>query len=247
MAASDAGGPDPDAGAGLPTEPPPTPFERGLAGRAAAPAAGPDRPGRRRIRAVLVVLAAVAVLGGGTAVLLGRSDGAAPAPATDAAAGPAAPDPVVDAALLALLEDVDAAERAMLAFHDAATAALGGAPSDEEALAGVAAAAATGAADLTALRPPLAGTLASAPADAVRVAYLPHLDAWIAYLEAVAAAPTTLFDASGDPFSLRIDATAGVFVAALEDAVAAGVGPEVERAAGAIIERGFPDRSEADL
>ena len=50
-----------------------------------------------------------------------------------------------------------------------------------------------------------------------------------------------------EPFILRINATAGVFAAALEEVVAAGVGPDVAAAATAILERGFPAQEDAQL
>ena len=237
MVASDAGGipsvPGGPSGGPFPSEPPPTPFERATA-----------TPRRRRGRGLAVAVAAVALLAIGAALVTGRWEPLGLASDPDAAA---APDPAVDAALLAVLDMVDGAELAMLAFDDAAGDALADATSEEEALAGIATAAAAGAAELEALRPGLAAPSDMAPAEAVRAAYLPHLDAWITYMAAIAAAPTTVFDATGEPLSLRINATAGVFAAALEEAVAAGVGPDVEEAARAILDRGFPDREDADL
>ncbi len=230
--------------AAVPDGPPPTPYERGAA-PAAAPTRGPAAPTRRRGRAVVIALAAVVLLGGGAALLADRATG----PSGPDAGGPAAtaPDAEADAALLALLGAVDAAELGMLGFDEAAGEAFADAASEDEALRGAGVAAAAAAADLMTARTGFAEPLPSAPAEAVRAAYLPHLDAWIAYLEAIAGDPQVLLGAASEPLLLRINATAGVFADALEGAVAAGVGPEVEAAARAILDRGFPDQDAADL
>lgn len=234
-----AGAPDEGPAAGPhppPSEPPPTPFER----RAAVPA--PPAPPRRRRGAVLAAAAAVLLIAGGAALLTAREDAAPPAddaaPATDAG---------VDAALLALLSDVDAGELAMLGFDEAAGEAFAAAGSEEEALRGVGAAAAAAVADLEDVRARIDAPRSVAPAETVRAAYLPHLDAWIAYLAAVAADPTVLAGEDAEPLILRINATAGVFAAALEEVVAAGVGPDVAGAAAEILERGFPAEEDAQL
>lgn len=236
-----------------PTEPPPTPFERGAApavGSDAAPDAAPDvAPGatpaagapavagpRRRRRALLAVVAAVVLVGAGALVLAGRS-----------ATAPGGVDPADDAALLELLAAVDASELGMLAFDAAAEAAFEDATSEDQLRALVSTAAADAVAELRRGRVGLEGPLDVVAAEAVRAAYLPHLDAWIAYLAAVAEDPGILFDPAQEALILRINATAGVFSAALEEAVTAGVGPEVEAAARAILDRGFPDQDDADL
>ena len=238
-----------------PDEPPPTPFERGRDGVAAAtagapatheapatPAAPPRR--RRRGRALLLVALAVALVAAGAVLLDGRSDPAADAGPT---AADAAADADADAALLELLGTVDAAELAMLGFDEAAGTAFEEAASEDEVLVLLRAAAAKAVAALGAERAALDEPLDASPAEEVRVAYLPHLDAWVAYLEAVAEDPEVLFGSGQEALILRINATAGVFSAALEEAVAAGVGPEVEAAARAILDRGFPDQEDADL
>lgn len=242
-----------DAGTGWqgdvppPTEPPPTPFERGPApATAPAPPRAPEptppaRRARRRRRALVAVAVAVVLVVAGALVLSGRTGGDA-----DAGGGPAGAA-AVDAALLALLGQVDASELTMLAFDEAAGAAFEGAETEDEALALVGAAAAAAVAELGERREVLAGPLDVTPAEEVRVAYLPHLDAWVAYLAAVAAEPDILFGADTEPLILRINATAEVFVTALEGAVATGVGPEVAEAARDIIQRGFPDQEDADL
>lgn len=208
-------------GADLPGDPPPTPFER-------------SRPRRRRWP-VAVAIAAILV-GGGAALVVATSDGG-----TGEAAASAEAD------LVGLLADVDAAELAMLAFDDDATEAFGTANDEEEALRGVAAAAEGAAAALGTIRTDLAEPRAAAPAESVRAAYLPHLDAWVAYLVAIAADPAVLAGPDAEALILRINATAGTFTAALEDVLAAGVGPDVEKAARLILDRGFPAQSDADL
>lgn len=236
----------PDAGAGwqgdvAPSdEPPPTPFER-----AADPGPAPE-PRRRRLGRVLLVAAAVALVATGALLLDARTGPVADGGSTGAADATA--DATADAALLELLVAVDAAELVMLDFDAAARAAFEDATSEEEVLDLVTAAADAAVTELRSARDGFDDPLPDAAADDVRAAYLPHLDAWIAYLAAVAADPGVLLGAGEEEaLILRINATAGVFVAALEDAVAAGVGGEVEAAARAIIERGFPDEEDADL
>jgi hypothetical protein len=237
-----------------PDEPPPTPFERGRegSGDAAAGVPGPlatpaaPRRGRRRGRVLLLVALAIALVAAGAVLLDGRSDPAADGGPT-AAAADADADADADVALLELLETVDAAELAMLGFDEAAGAAFEEAASEDEVLVLLRAAAAKAVAALGSERDALDEPLDASPAEAVRVAYLPHLDAWVAYLEAVAEDPEVLFGSGQEAFILRINATAGVFSAALEEAVADGVGPEVEAAARAILDRGFPDQEDADL
>lgn len=244
-----------------PSEPPPTPYERAAvapdAGRGATP-----RAARRRRAAVAAV--AVLLVAAGAVLLTGRGDDgpdAAGDPAVGADAGPdtgpdadadagadAGPgDPAVDAALLAVLDDVDAGELAMLGFDDAAGAAFADATTEEEAVEGVGAAAGDAVAALGVVRDRIATPVPVPAAETVRAAYLPHLDAWIAYLAAVADDPTVLAGDDAEPFILRINATAGVFAAALEEVVAAGVGPDVAAAATAILERGFPAQGDAQL
>jgi hypothetical protein len=249
-----------------PTEPPPTPYERGPAAApvagadpatpAAAPGATPGSgpvpapaPRRRRWRAVLVVAAAVALVVTGAVLLTGWSDDAG-APAGTGATDPdadAVADPSTDAALLALLEAVDASELVMLGFDEAAGAAFADAASQDRALALVRSAAAEAVAELRRGRAGLVEPLGPALAEDVRAAYVPHLDAWVDYLAAIAEDPRVALGEGSEPLILRINATAGVFAAALEGAVGAGVGPEVAEAARDILERGFPDQDDASL
>ena len=226
-----------------PDEPPPTPFERaadrrvpggaGLPGSSAglvAPVRRDRGPRRRRGLTLLLVVVGVALVSAGALVLGDRSD-----PVLD-----------VDAELLVLLGDIDASELTMIEFDDASVEAFG-TESPEDALALVRAAAETAVTGLASARLRLEAPLALPAADEVRTAYLPHLDSWLAYLEAIAEDPRVVLGPGQEPLILRINATAGVFVAALEGAVAAGVGPEVEEAARAILDRGFPDQEVAEL
>ncbi len=254
-----SGGPVPP-----PSEPPPTPYER-AAGPADAGDTATPRPPRRRGRRAAVATVAILLVGAGAVLLIGRgADGPAakgdptavdPDADPDAGADPDADadadagqgDPAVDAALLAVLDDVDAGELAMLGFDDAAGAAFADAATEEEAVRGVGAAAGDAVAALGTVRDRIASPRPVPAAETVRAAYLPHLDAWIAYLAAVADDPAVLAGDDAEPFILRINATAGVFAAALEEVVAAGVGPDVAAAATAILERGFPAQEDAQL
>lgn len=216
-----------------PSEPPPTPFERAArAGR------------RRRRRGLLVaVLGSLAVVAGTAALLSGRGSGStAPGGVADGAGG-VAPS-AADAELVAVLGGIDAAELLMLGFDEAATAAIASADDEAAAAAGIAAAAASAAADLLEARTDLEVAGPAAPAEAVRVAYLPHLDAWVAYLEALAADP---MDLGTEALVLRINATAEEFSVALEAALAGTDDPTVQKAGRLILERGFPAEDDADL
>jgi hypothetical protein len=229
------------AGADVPVDPPPppTPFERA---------------GARRRRWPVVVTALVLALGGawllrgGTLDLRVEAGLGAPAatdPGEDAGADPG--PQAEDAVLLALLRAIDRAEAAMLTFGADARAVLEGAPSRADGLSDVAAAAAVALATLEEERSDLEVPRPTGGPEDVRAAYLPHLDAWIAYLAAVAADPEELFAGPSDPAILRINATARVFADALAAVLAAGVGPEAERLGRDILTEGFPAQEDADL
>jgi len=221
--------------------PPPTPFERAAA----------RRRGRRR-RGLVAAVALVAVIAGAAALVragvVGDRSGGGAGVEDPTAGGGATPGPdVEDQVLLDLLLAVDRAESAMLGFSDAVAAALGSATSREEGLRGVAAAATAAVGELEAERVGLDVTLRDAMAEDVRAAYLPHLDAWIVHIEAVAADPEEYFAGGSDPAILRINATARVFALALAAALDAGVGPAAEELGRGILERGFPAQDDAQL
>jgi hypothetical protein len=85
--------------------------------------------------------------------------------------------------------------------------------------------------------------------DAVREAYLPHLDSWVDYMAAVAERPELLFDGNDQqPFILLINATATTFREATEAMLATGPGEDVVELAERILDRGFRGfEGEADL
>ena len=76
--------------------------------------------------------------------------------------------------------------------------------------------------------------------DDVRTAYLPHFDAWIDYLSALAERPELLFaDEEQQPFLLDINATAADFSDALEALLASDPVAEVAQLAERILDDGF--------
>jgi hypothetical protein len=223
---SDADGPAGPAGPGGPVHAP--------AGVAAERAAG------RRITPAGIVVGVV--IGLALGIPLGA---AVPSPwgaAGDgrAAAGTDRSGPR-DAALVTLLEDVDRAERVMLAYDDAASRAFLGFEADPvTTLAAVAEAASEAVGALGSLRDRFVAPSGEATVEAVRAAYLPHLDSWAAYLGAVATDPGVVLDEGRrQPLVLVINATAAVFADALEDLIATAPAPEVAALAARILDQGF--------
>jgi hypothetical protein len=203
--------------------PPPTPLAR------AAEAAT-----RRRRRRTLGVLAAAAALVGLTAAALLF------APALPFAASDPAADGTRDAALLTLLTEVEAAEAQMFAFFTARGAAMAAAGSREERLSAVATAAADSAAALRTARAVIEIPSRDTVADGLRTVYLTHLDAWIAYLAAIADDPEIqMSEQSGQVYLVAINATADDFRVATEEVVAAGPADEVVALAEEILDAGF--------
>lgn len=236
--------------------PPRTPFERARR--------------RRNLGLVLVALVAVvaAVVALVLAVTAGPDaevpasaedgasspqDGATPAPSDPGDGtdddGPAAPSledlEARDRELAAVLIDVDGAERVMLRFDDEVSTAFDAVdPEDpatfDAALATTRAAAARGVDGLDALRPRLAVPADDVDTEAVRAAYLAHLDAWRTYLASIAAAPGRLVTPGAtDTDTLLINVTAEAFRRAVEDRLPADLDPEVAAFAEAILDRGF--------
>lgn len=153
------------------------------------------------------------------------------------------------AALLELLDGIDRSELAMGAFNDGVGTALAEAEAREDALSAAVAAALTGVDALRAVRTELVPRTGDGPVDAVREAYLPHLDSWVDYLSAVAERPELLFDGTGQqPFLLLINATATEFREATEAMIATEPGEDVVELAELILDRGFRGfEGEADL
>jgi hypothetical protein len=147
---------------------------------------------------------------------------------------------VAASALVVLLEDIIGSEGIMLAFNDGVGASLREAQDEATALAAIAAAATEAAADLVAARPGIVERSGGGSVDDVRSAYLPHLDAWIDYLEALAERPVLLFsDGEQQPFLLLINSTAVDFSDALEAVLAQDLAPEVAELVERILDDGF--------
>ena len=216
--------------------PPPTPRED-PPGEPLAPAAraSAGSRGRRTLRALSMLLA-VAVAFGAGAVAAERLDLRLPLSAPEDAVD----DVEQDAAMVGLLEDVVRTEGVMLAFNDAVAERLEGARDEEEALAIVGRAAASGVGGLEALRPLIVEREGGASVDEVRTVYLPHLDSWIDYLSAIADEPGLLFTRDDQqPYILLINATADAFRIALEDLLERGPSARVAELADRILDDGF--------
>lgn len=220
--------------------PPPTPFERPQgapvlldAGRVG------ERPRRRRrrVRRVLAGLLAVVLVGGAGFTVGLATAGRIDVP--DVLRGRAVVDAEDDAELVRLLDDVRRTEAVMLSFNDTVADRLADTDDQETALAVIGDAAAYGAGGLAALRPGLVGRTGGR-ADTVRDAYLPHLDAWVDYLRALAVRPELLFlDDAQQPYLLLINATAEEFADALEDLLDADPSARTAELAERILEDGF--------
>jgi hypothetical protein len=235
--------------------PPPTPFERARTAPEVAPevaaevaaevgpevapgvraAAGPvaastRRGGGRTVRTVLAVLTVVAI---GAVVAIRVGEGELPGRSGTS-------EGTREAALLALLEDVDAAEQVMLGFNEEVDAVLLRAGDPEAALVGIAAAAADAVELLAAPRSRIVAQDGDRVLDEVRIAYLPHLDAWVEHLALLADAPEVLLDQDRlRPSILLINATAVAFKEALEQLIAEEPGADVVALAEEILDQGF--------
>ena len=221
------GGTDPDL-------PPPTPFERPVT---APPGEPPVRRDRRRrtfpIALLMLVAAGVGFVAGLAAPLTLTLPGGL-------VSGPSVDGGERDVGLIELLETVIRTEGEMLTFNDAVAELLGDVQDDETAFAGIAAAAAFASDELTELRPVVVEQRGHPAVDDIRTAYLPHLDAWIDYLSALAERPRMLFaDEEQQPFLLDINATAADFSDALEALLASDPVAEVAQLAERILDDGF--------
>lgn len=225
-----------------PALPPPTPFERQVIAPPGQPPVRPPMPppvqrARRgrpfRIALLMLVAAGLGFVAGLAAPLTLTLPGGL-------ISGPSVVGGGRDAGLVQLLETVIRTEGEMLAFNDTVTGLLGDAQNRETAFAGIAAAAASASDELTELRPVVVEQRGHPAIDDVRTAYLPHLDAWIDYLSALAERPELLFaDEDQQPFLLDINATAADFSDALEALLASDPVAEVAQLAERILDDGF--------
>ena len=199
---------------------------------APSPRASRRSSGSRVLRAVVALLVVAGAFAAGVAVE--RLELVAPAPDR------AADDVEQDVAMVALLEDVVRSEGVMLAFNDVVAERLAEARGEDEALAIVGRAAASGVGGLETLRPLIVAREGGPTVDEVRNVYLPHLDSWIDYLSAIADEPGLLFTRDDQqPYILLINATADAFRIALEDLVERGPSARIAELAERILDDGF--------
>jgi len=212
--------------------PPPTPFEREGSGRAIDAPGAAQRPRRgRRVAAVVSALLVVAVALGGWLEL--RDEGWAE---QRSAAGERARDE----ALLTLFEDIEQSEGTMLGYYDRLRDEFDPTMGTDEVRGVIAAAAVDAAATLRGIRTRIVPLAGDAVVDDVRAAYLPHLDSWVDYLEAVADEPDLEIDRErAAPYTLVINATAQAFRVATEVMLESGPSEAVRQLAEAILDEGF--------
>lgn len=140
-----------------------------------------------------------------------------------------------------LLLDIDAAERAMLHYQEQVGEALTGdldIDDPEELTGAVSEVARTGLRDLGTLRSRLQREQQDAAVDAVRLAYLGHLEAWVSYLEAVEDDPQILFR-DLTRFDIDINRTGDDFVRAVDRLIETDLDADLGRYLEAIVARGF--------
>ena len=214
--------------------PPPAPGTRWDVGPDTASVA---RPRRRRGAAVLVGVLVVVAAGGGFVGGLAASDRiVVPELLRDRAVA----DAEREADMTGLLEDIIRTEGVMLAFNEEVAQELEGAQDEASARAAIAAAAARGAGGLSALRPLILERPAGGRVEGVRIVYVPHLDAWVEYMAALAERPELLFaDEEQQPYLLLINATAEDFGDVLEELLATGATDRVAELAERILDDGF--------
>ena len=152
----------------------------------------------------------------------------------------------LDAVFGELLTDIDASERTMIAFQDEVAELL--AESDgtdpQQLLTEVIEAAVEGRDALEVIRERLEPPLDEPEPEAVREAYVVHLDSWAGYLDAITDDPSVL---GSDGWRLDINTTADRFARTLEQQLPDGADAEVEQFAEGILERGFRREGEADV
>jgi hypothetical protein len=210
--------------------PPPTPYEREGAGSGRIEGGPTGR--RRRLRVPIAVLVLVAGIAVGGWLELRDGGWAEQRSSADVQAR--------DAALLELFEDIERSEGAMLGYYDQLREQLGPTSEPDEVLAVIATAAADAVGSLQELRARIVPLTGDAVVDDVRAAYLPHLDSWVDYLEAVALDPGLEIDRDrATPFTLVINATAREFRTATERMLETGPSEAVRQLADAILDEGF--------
>ena len=152
----------------------------------------------------------------------------------------------IDAVFGELLTDIDASERTMIAFQDEVAELFeeSDGTDPQQLLTGVIEAAVEGRDGLEVVRARLEPPLDEPAAEAVREAYVVHLDSWAGYLDAIADDPSVL---GSDGWRLDINTTADRFARTLEQQLPDGADAEVEQFAEGILERGFRREGEADV
>jgi hypothetical protein len=221
--------------------PPPTPFEREVVGDARAiaavgVAAQPPRRGRRLTLVAGVLLVGAVAVGGWLEL---RDEGWAE---QRTAAG----EQARDEALLTLFADIEQSEGTMLGFYDRLRDEFDPTLGTDEVRGVIAAAAVDAAATLREIRARIVPLADDAVVDDVRAAYLPHLDSWVDYLEAVADEPDLEIDRErAAPYTLVINATARAFRVATEEMLETEPSEAVRALAEAILDEGFRGFDEA--
>ena len=159
----------------------------------------------------------------------------------DAEVAPLDPDPLTGLDLLwgELLIDIDASERAMIAFQDDLADAFASPGLPEDALDAASEVAADRRDELLSVRARLTSSVDDAGVEQVRSRYVTHLDSWEAFMAAVEEDPLVVLEQSERGFTVDINATADAFARALEAELPPDVDAEVERFAEAILDRGF--------
>ena len=207
---------------------------------------------RRRQRSVLGVVGVILLGAAVVAVVLARVDPPPPT-ARDAVGAQEGSDgdaPTsldldqlhgIDAVFGRLLLDVDDSERVMVGFQRDVEELVTRPEGDTSALLEEIAATAEDAHDeLLEVRMRLEAPREDPRADAVRVSYLQHLDAWAEYLRALGQDPGLLADqARSAPHDVAINATADDFARQLEEQLPDTVADSVRAFADTILDRGF--------
>lgn len=146
-----------------------------------------------------------------------------------------------------LLTDIDASERAMIAFQEGLADTFSDPDSPEAALEGASEVAADSQAALLEVRERLVDAVDDPGAERVRALYVDHLDSWEVFMAAVAEDPLMVFQQSEAGFTVTINATADAFARALEAELPDDVDAEVARFADGVLDRGFRGLGYADV
>lgn len=235
---------EPTSGASPEAEPPPPPPPPEALGDEPAAARGGVRWGL--VLLVVGLVAALLVAAGAATLLAVGSEGSASGGSSERAEAPVEEAGPRDAAVLELLERVDASEQAMLEAQDELSASLAGLGQQEgaEVAAAVSDAAEGGRAALADTREPLAAHvdgLDHPRARDVGEVYLEHHDAWADYFARIAEEPGLVVDEDRHAQLLvPINATAEEFATDLRALLDEGdVSREVVERGEEILQRGF--------